>query len=290
MSADSGGPWAVLAFDHRERAFSSVRSAGMTRSQIRQSKELIFEAFEVAVERGLDGVRAGVLIDEEFGGQIARRAAARDYLFAMPVERAAERVFTFEYDGDFREHLLQFRPACAKALVHYRTSDPDEMRQTQLTRLVELSDFLAEQSIDFMLELIVGSAGGADDGVPSVDVDELCRSMGQMQEAGMRVDLWKVEGISPGTAAERVAAQAVAADPHATCVVLGAGAPTDVVGHWLDVAAATEGFNGFAIGRSIWGEHVAAWLDGTLTREAAIDRIASVYRSCTLRYLGAMVG
>ncbi|RIQ37803.1 2-deoxy-5-keto-D-gluconate 6-phosphate aldolase domain-containing protein [Jiangella rhizosphaerae] len=285
-----GSPMAVLAFDHRERAFASVRPTGMTREEIGRSKELIFEAFETAVKAGLAGTRPGILIDEEFGAPIARRAAALGIPVSMPVERAFESVFTFEYGGDFRRHLLEFRPACAKALVHYRTTDSPETKQTQLTRLRELSEFLAEQSIDFMLELIVGQSDGGAGEIPSVDVEELCGSMAELQNAGVRVDLWKVEGISSHDEAARVAAQAVVANPRATCVVLGAGAPNDVVGHWLDVAAATPGFGGFAIGRSIWGEPVASWLDGRLAREQAIEQIASTYRSCTLRYMGARVG
>ncbi|WP_043347685.1 2-deoxy-5-keto-D-gluconate 6-phosphate aldolase domain-containing protein [Beutenbergia cavernae] len=281
---------AVLAFDHRERAFSSVRAAGMTHAEIRRSKELIFDAFVAAIEGGLGGARPGVLIDEEFGASIARRVAALGLPVSMPVERASESVFTFEYGSDYRQHLLEFRPACAKALVHYRTTDAPETKRTQLGRLRELADFLAERSIAFMLELIVGQSDSADGEIPSVDVDELCGSMAEIQDAGVQVDMWKVEGISSREAAARVAGQAVVADPRATCVVLGAGAPNDVVGHWLDVAAATPGFSGFAIGRSIWGAPVAAWLDGRLAREEAVDQIASTYTSCTLRYMGARVG
>lgn len=280
---------AVLAFDHRERAFASVRSAGMTREEIGLSKELVFEAFEAAVESGLAGVRPGVLIDEEFGAHIARRAAALGLLFSMPVERASESVFAFEYGPDFRQHLLEFRPACAKALVQYRTTDEPETKQTQLARLRELSEFLAAESIGFMLELIVGQSDGSAGEIPTVDVEELCGSMAEVQDAGIRVDMWKVEGISSQDNAARVAAQAVAADPQATCVVLGAGAPSDVVGHWLDVAAATPGFSGFAIGRSIWGRPVASWLDGKLARDEAVEQIASTYRACTLRYMGERV-
>ncbi|QOR70076.1 DUF2090 domain-containing protein [Ruania alkalisoli] len=286
-------PWAVLAFDHRERAFAAVRATGMTHDEIRLSKQLILEAYTLAVDRGLGQVQPGLLVDEEFGAPIAREAAARGHVVSMPVERASEAVFTFEYGSDYQQHLLEFRPTFAKALVHYRTTDTDQTKQTQLTRLRELSDFLAEQSIAFMLELIVGQTSGTsgpDGAVPTVDVDELCRSMAEIQHAGVQVDLWKVEGVSSQENAARVAAQAMLTDPLATCVVLGAGAPSDIVGHWLDVAAATPGFSGFAIGRSIWGEPVAAWLDGRLSREDAIEQIASTYRSCAMRYTGVRVG
>lgn len=290
MTDDGGQPWAVLAFDHRERAFSSVRPGGMEPDQIRQAKQLIFDAFLLAVERGLGDVRPGILVDEEFGADIARAASERGFAVSMPVERAFEEVLTFEYGDAFREHLLEFRPTWAKVLVHHRTGDEPDAKQLQLERMRELSDFLAEESIGLMLELIVGQTSDGERGVPSVDTSELCASMAEIQDAGVRVDLWKVEGISSREAAARVAARAADAGHPATCVVLGAGAPTDVVGHWLDVASATSGFSGFAIGRSIWGAPVTAWLDGRLSRDDAVEQVASTYRSCALRYSGVRVG
>lgn len=282
-------PLAFLAFDHRERAFSSVHPGGMTHEQIGDAKALIYEAFTTAAGLGLGDVRPGILVDEQFGAEIARRAIADGVLVSMPVERANERVFTFEYGDDYREHLLEFRPAFAKVLVHHRTTDQAQAKATQLGRLRELSEFLTAQSIDFMCELIVGMGSDEVDGVPSVDVDALCASIAEFQQAGVRVTTWKVEGVAAGDGAARIAAQAAASDLPATCVVLGAGEAPDVVEHWLDVAAGTPGYIGFAVGRSFWGDAVSGWLDGRLTREDAVDQIASLYRSCTLRYMGAEV-
>jgi myo-inositol catabolism protein IolC len=290
VAAADEQPWALLAFDHRERAFASVRPLGMDREQIRDAKGLIFDAFTVAVERGLEGVRAGILVDEEFGAPIARRAAGAGHAVSMPVERAFERVFAFEYGADYQQHVLAFRPTYAKALVKHRTTDPAEDKRAQLARLRALSDFLAEHSIGFMLELIVGQANETTDSIPTVDLEQLCGSMAEMQSAGIQVDLWKIEGIASRDAAARVAQQAAAGRHPATCVVLGNGAASDVLARWLDVAAVTPGFSGFAIGRSIWGAPVAGWLDGRLGRDDAIERIASTYRSCARRYVEAMIG
>lgn len=284
---DEEPPLAVLAFDHRARNFTSVRPAGMSEEEIRLSKELIFEAFEAMIDRGVDGVRPGLIIDEEFGASIARRAIDRGIAVAMPVERADESTFSFEYGDAFRQHLRAFRPACAKALVRYRTTDDLSAKRLQRRRLQELSDFLAGEAISFMLELIVGRRTG--DGADSVDVDQLCGSMAELQDAGVRVDLWKVEGAGSPVDAARIVAQAVQPDPRARCVVLGGGARAHVVEHWIDVAAATPGFAGFAIGRSIWGEPVTAWLAGARTQEQAVEEIASTCRRWALRYVGERI-
>lgn len=285
-------PLAVLAFDHREGAFASVRPGGMTHDEIRASKSVVFEAFEAAVAAGLGDAGAGVLVDEQFAAPLARQARANGVTLLMPVERADEDVFTLEYGPEFREHLLEFRPDYAKALVRYSSSDPTGANAVQLARLRQVSDFLVDSEIKFMFELIVGTSGTDEEGERPlvVDVEDLCASMRQILDAGIRVDTWKVQGMgSPDDAAE-VARTAATSDHPSTCVVLGAGAPVEAIEHWLDVAAATPGFSGFAIGRSIWGGPITAWLDGTIAREDAVERIASTYRACTLRYMGTRVG
>lgn len=289
MGVDDDTPIAFLAFDHRERNFSSVRPTGMTREEIRRSKELIFDAFESIGEGELPGMRPGIIIDEEFGTALARRAVEQGVAVAMPVEKAGQAVFAFEYGDEFREHLQAFRPTCAKALVRYRVTDPAEDRMVQRTRLRELSDFLAGEPIAFMLELIVGQRADSPDAIPTVDVDGLRASMAELQDAGVRVDVWKVEGTSSQEDAAQIVAQARLVEPNARCVVLGAGAPREVVSRWLDVAAATPGYAGFAVGRSIWGESIVSWLDGTMGREQAIEEIASTCRRWAQRYVGERI-
>ena len=286
MAETADQPIAVLAFDHREQAFSSVRPAGMSDDEIRRAKELIYEAFRAALAQGLGPVQPGILIDERFGSEIARDAIARGVTVMMPVERAAERVFTFEYGDDYADHLRRLRPNWAKALVHHLPTDPEADKAVQLERLRELSDFLAAENIPFMFELIVGEGEPDDNGVPGADVEVLRQSMAEIQDAGIRVSAWKVQGLASTEDAALIAAQAGGSEHPAPCVVLGAGAPSEVIEHWLDVASATDGFSGFAIGRSIWGEPVTQWLDGKLSRESAIAGIAATYRSHTLRYVG----
>src|SRR5204862_520374 len=60
-------------------------------------------------------------------------------------------------------------------------------------------------------------------------------------------------------------------------VLLGRGASTEKVDHWLQQAAPVEGFIGFAIGRSIWWDALKGFIDGGLSREAAAEQIADNY-------------
>ena len=61
------------------------------------------------------------------------------------------------------------------------------------------------------------------------------------------------------------------------CVVLGRGASSEKVEHWLEQAAPVDGFIGFAIGRSIWWDALKAFLSQDLEREAAAKQIAENY-------------
>jgi 5-dehydro-2-deoxygluconokinase len=60
-------------------------------------------------------------------------------------------------------------------------------------------------------------------------------------------------------------------------VLLGRGASTEKVDHWLQQAAPVDGFIGFAIGRSIWWDALKGFLADELDREAAASQIADNY-------------
>jgi len=73
--------------------------------------------------------------------------------------------------------------------------------------------------------------------------------------------------------------------------VLGRGASDEKVDEWLRAGSGLEGYIGFAIGRSIFGESVKAYAadaDG-FDRDAAIEKIARNYLRFIEVYEGAPV-
>ena len=103
----------------------------------------------------------------------------------------------------------------------------------------------------------------------------------QLQNGGVEADIWKIEGIDDREACREIA-QLVRREgrDHVSCVVLGRGASDEKVDEWLRAGSGLEGYIGFAIGRSIFGESVkeyAADPDG-FDRDAAVERIAASYR------------
>ena len=117
-------PLYLLAFDHRgsfeKGLFGATAPITPTvHAGIVDAKHLIFEAFALAVADGVPKEAAGVLVDEEYGAEVARAATAGGYALAMPVERSGQDEFDFEYGDDFGRHIEDFDPTFAKVLVRY---------------------------------------------------------------------------------------------------------------------------------------------------------------------------
>jgi 5-dehydro-2-deoxygluconokinase len=104
------------------------------------------------------------------------------------------------------------------------------------------------------------------------------RTIAEIQDAGIEVDVWKIEGVEERSDCEMLVAQARSGGRDGvTCVVLGRGAEDAKVDHWLIQAAPVDGFIGFAIGRSIWWDPLKAYVDGKIERAAGARKIAENY-------------
>ena len=89
--------------------------------------------------------------------------------------------------------------------------------------------------------------------------------------------MWKVEGVSDAAGCVSILAAARAGGrDHVGVVVLGAGAPLDTVGGWLQAAAA-GGYQGFAVGRSIWADSLRALDAGEIDAATAQREIGANY-------------
>jgi myo-inositol catabolism protein IolC len=108
--------------------------------------------------------------------------------------------------------------------------------------------------------------------------DLMRRAIEEIQDAGIEVDVWKIEGVDEQSDCETLA-QTTRRDGRdgVVCVLLGRGASDDKVDHWLRQAAPVDGFIGFAIGRSIWGDALTGYINGSLEREVASKQVAENY-------------
>ncbi len=283
----------ILAFDHRgsfqKKMFGIAGEPSPEETErIADAKRLIFEGMEIAVERGVEAEATGVLVDEQFGSDIPDRAKAHGLSLSMPVEKSGQDEFDFQYGEDgFAEHIEKYNPLFAKVLVRFNPDGDAEMNARQLARLKKLATWLHANDRLFLFELLVPaepaqleSVGGDADRYDAELRPELMRrAIEAIQDYGVEVDVWKIEGVDAREDAEMLAAQSRSGEGRegVTCVLLGRGAGNDKVDHWLRQAAGVDGFIGFAIGRSIWWDALKGYLDGSTERADAAEQIGSNY-------------
>ncbi len=304
MALGYDGKLYILAFDHRgsfQKKMFGIQGdpTAEETERIADAKHLIFEGMLEAVHQGAEAGATGVLVDEQFGSNIPEQAREHGLSLSMPVEKSGQDEFDFQYGDDFPAHIEKFNPDFSKVLVRYNPDGDAAMNSEQLVRLKRLADWLHDNDRKFLFELLVPAT---DEQLASVDGDTdrydaelrpelMRRAIEGAQNAGVEVDVWKIEGVDEQSDAAMLAEQARSGPGRegVTCVLLGRGASTEKVEQWLQQAAPVEGFIGFAIGRSIWWDALKSYLGDDLDREAAAKQIAENYLHFVKVYEGQAV-
>lgn len=282
----------ILAFDHRgsfEKMFGITGRAPTAEetARIQDAKHLIWEGFKQAVAEGAPKDAAGVLVDGQYGPDVAREARAGGYVLAMPVEKSGQDEFDFEYGDQFGEKILDFDPTFSKVLVRYNVAGDAGMNERQAARLKRLSDWLHEHDRKFLFELLVPATAAQLEQVGG-DAERFDRELrpGLMMDAirellaaGVEPDIWKIEGLDSRDDCRAIAELVRAGGrDQVSCVVLGRGASDAKVDEWLLAGAGLPGYVGFAIGRSIFSAAMKALAAGEGAREEGVATIARNYR------------
>ena len=280
----------LLAFDHRDSFRAKLLGiAGTPTAQdeqrIREAKRVIFAGFQRALQGGVARDGAGILVDEQYGADIAREARGMGAGLAMPVEKSGQAEFDFEYGDAFGDHIEAFDPGYAKVLVRYNPEGDGASNLRQLALLARLSRWLREHDRRFLFELLVpaereqlgivgGDAGRYD---RELRPGLMIRAVQELQAGGVEPDIWKIEGLDAREDCHRLAeATRAGGRDHVRCVVLGRGGDEARVVAWLRAGAGVPGYIGFAVGRTIWWDALTAWLAGA-DRDEAVAAIAACY-------------
>jgi myo-inositol catabolism protein IolC len=284
-------PLYILPFDHRSSfekglyGWTGALSADQTQ-RIAHTKDVIYDAFKFAVTAGVAQDRAGILVDEQFGAQILRDAAANGFITAMPAEKSGQTEFQFEFGAQYAGHIEQFKPTFVKVLVRYNAEDDAAMNRRQAARLKELADYCHSHNCCFMFELLVPATHEQMDrfeGDQNLYDQELrpllmVAAIKALQNAGVEPDVWKIEGLDRREDCQMVAAAARRdGRDEVGCIILGRGSNEQRVVEWLRTAAGVPGFTGFAVGRTSFWEPLVAWRDGKISRAQAVENIARRY-------------
>lgn len=286
-------PLYILAFDHRTSLCRNLfgitgEPTPQEAAAIADAKRIVFEGLRLACARdGIQKETAGVLVDEEFGGSVAREARAEGFVVAIPVERSGQAEFEFEHGSAFGAHVEDLDPTFCKALVRYNAEGDAEMNRRQAGRLAELSTWLHGRGRLFMFELLVPPEGvqleamGGDGARFDREIRPglMLAAIDQLRQRGVEPDLWKIEGLSDRESCARIgAAVRSGGRDRVSCIVLGRGADEAAVDRWLEAGAGVPGYVGFAVGRTIWWKAIEEYVAGGIDRVAAAEAIAGAYR------------
>jgi myo-inositol catabolism protein IolC len=286
-------PLYILPFDHRGSfqtkmfGWKGTLSAAQT-AEIAAAKQVIYDGFKAAVAAGVPKEKAGILVDEQFGAAILRDAAKHGYSTACPAEKSGQDEFDFEYGEEFAQHIEAFNPTYCKVLVRYNPEADKILNQRQVNRLKRLSDYLHSRGRSrFMFELLVPAEKAQLDRLHgdkhAYDLELrpglMVRTIGELQDADIEPDVWKIEGLDRREDCVKVvsAARRKGRD-KVGCIVLGRGEDDKKVREWLKTAAQVPGFIGFAVGRTSFWDPLIDWRAKKTTREEAVAEIARRYR------------
>ena len=301
MALGYSGDLYILAFDHRgsfQKKMFGIQgdpTAEQTET-ITDAKRVIFEGFLTALGEGAPRDAGGLLVDEQFGADVAKEAHKEGLLLAMPVEKSGQDEFDFDHGDDFGAHIEEFDPAFSKVLVRYNPEGDQEMsdmNRRQSERLKRLSDWLHDNDRKFLFELLVPAtdeqmeqAGGDSDRYDQELRPKLMlAAIRELLAQGIEPDIWKIEGLDKREDCEAIS-ELVRSDGRSgvVCVVLGRGANDAAVDHWLRQGAGVPGYVGFAIGRTIWWDALKGYLAGDLSREDAAGQVSANYRRFIATY------
>lgn len=287
-------PLYVLPFDHRGSfqtkmfGWKGDLTAEQT-AEIAAAKQVIYDAFKLAVQDGVPAAKAGILVDEQFGAAILRDATGHRYVTACSVEKSGQDEFDFEHGEDFGKHIQTFRPTFSKVLVRYNPEGDRALNVRQAARLKRLSGFLHEQTgTKLMFELLVPATPAQlerfQGGKSAYDLELrphlMVRAIQELQDAGVEPDIWKIEGLERRENCENIVAAARRGGRgEVGCIILGRGEDDRKVHEWLITAAGVPGFIGFAVGRTAFWDPLVAWRAKKITREDAVNDILGRYRA-----------
>lgn len=289
--AGYANPLAVMAFDHRSsfarllRTTWPLSSAG--RETARRLKGVILDGLVRAVQAEPAVEGAAALIDEELAGEFAVDVRRRNLLLVMPVEATGTDVLDFAYGDAFAEHIDRYGPDLVKVLLRRNPRAPSPAQATEDERLARLTGWARSHAYPVLLELVVPpepsdvqEPGRRERFDRDVRPGLMVEVMARLQDMGVEPDVWKVEGLDRTADCEAVAGIAQRdGRVHVRCVVLGRGANTSQVLHWLRAARAVEAYSGFAIGRSLWWNPLRELIDRQIGAERAADLISGNYLS-----------
>ena len=260
-------PLFILPFDHRTSFKKDILGISgdlnaKQKKEIEELKEIVFQGFLRVFRKRKDKNSFAILIDEEFGQEIIKKAKRQGIKICLAVEKSGQKEFDFEYGEEFGKHVKKINPDFVKALVRYDTFQK-EINKIQLERLRKLNRFCQKEKYPLIFELLTPIT-------PSESKLEKTLAAVKEIKKEIKVDVWKMEGFSEKEWQEII--EKIKEDSK--IIVLGRGEDKEQVKKWLSESSNIKEIIGFAIGRTVFASALKDYVRGKISKEEAIELIA----------------
>jgi 5-dehydro-2-deoxygluconokinase len=264
----------MLAADHRWQWEEFCDARALPRERINEVKRLAADGFLRARERSTAARDFGaLLVDEQYSSAVIADLLKAGLTVGTPAEKAGAIPLAWATDP-FSAGLTG---AFVKVLARYRTDDDPAVVAEQWKKLDALQAWCRGAKKPFVLEVLVARKHEPEDafeasGRPTM----LAGFIAEAYRRGLTPEFWKIEGTLAPQGARAIDA-AIAANPACRQIILGKAADLSTIDRWFAACAASRTASGFAIGRSVFWEPSAAFLEGKMTATDAAAAIAATY-------------
>jgi 5-dehydro-2-deoxygluconokinase len=211
-----------------------------------------------------------MLLDDKYGREaIFAASKQKDFWIGKPIELPGSRPLQFEFSQDLGSRLIDWPvDHCIKVLCFYHPDDAPELKRQQVEKLRAAFDAARKIGREILIEIIASKAGPLGD-------DTVSRALGELYDAGLKPDWWKLEPQASRAAWANIDALIAARDPFCRGVLLlGLDAPQEVLQAGFAAAQGSRSVKGFAVGRTIFADAAKAWLAARMSDEEAVADMA----------------
>jgi 5-dehydro-2-deoxygluconokinase len=264
----------MLAADHRWQWEEWCDTRSIPRTRISEAKRLAYDGFLRARRQSAAARDFGaLLIDDQYGSAVIADGLREGIDVGTPAERAGAFPLTWSTDPFARALTGAF----VKVLVKFRPDHEPAVRDEQLAKLAALQTWCRQQHKPLVVEILVPRQSEPESefetsGRPAI-IAALIRDA---YRRGLTPEFWKIEGTLAPNGAREID-DAIGEDPRGRQIILGKAADLATIGQWFKAAARSQTASGFAIGRSVFWDPSAAFLEGTQTADQAADTICRNY-------------
>ncbi len=279
----------MMAFDHRNSFERDLDRIGALSNSARRAelKLMIWESVRETLPRLPTEASAAVLVDHSHD-RVVSEAVAAGVTIAIALEASGQRALIPDATpAVLSRDLRATNGGLGKVLIRWFPDDAASERQQRLAELRQLDQLVSDAGSDLLLELLVPPADGEalnpsarqrwEETVLPIRQRE---AVDEILNYGLAPAVWKIEGHPDSDAATDLSNLVGSARPDASILVLGGGAKIGDLRRIFSGGAHIGRFAGFAVGRSIWWQPVAALcleqVDESSARRAISDNFLAV--------------